>query len=78
MSTPSDAEFVVRLLLATSCGLLIGLERPYRPRTATLRTNALAAAAAVIVLFGEQAAAPRPPLQITTYVVSGVGSSAAA
>lgn len=74
MSAPTDAEFVLRLLLATSCGLLIGLERQYRSRTAGLRTNALVAAGAcVFVLFGEQAAIPTAPLQITAYVVSGVG-----
>lgn len=74
MSGPSDAEFVLRLLLAASCGLLIGLERQYRSRTAGLRTNALVAAGAcAFVLFGEQAAVPTAPLQITAYVVSGVG-----
>jgi putative Mg2+ transporter-C (MgtC) family protein len=70
----ADLEFVLRLLLATGCGLLIGLERQYRSRTAGLRTNALVAAgAAVFVQFGEQANLPSAPLQITAYVVSGVG-----
>nr|WP_275404316.1 MgtC/SapB family protein [Pseudonocardia acidicola] len=60
--------------MATGCGLLIGLERQYRSRTAGLRTHALVAAgAAVFVLFGEQAGLPSAPLQITAYVVSGVG-----
>ena len=70
----ADLEFVLRLLLATGCGLVIGLERQYRSRTAGLRTNALVAAgAAVFVQFGEQANLPSAPLQITAYVVSGVG-----
>lgn len=69
-----DLDFLLRLLLATGCGLLIGLERQYRSRTAGLRTHALVAAgAAVFVLFGEQATLPEAPLQITAYVVSGVG-----
>lgn len=69
-----DLDFLLRLLLATGCGLLIGLERQYRSRTAGLRTHALVAVgAAVFVLFGEQAALPEAPLQITAYVVSGVG-----
>jgi putative Mg2+ transporter-C (MgtC) family protein len=69
-----DLDFLLRLLLATGCGLLIGLERQYRSRTAGLRTHALVAAgAAVFVLFGEQAALAEAPLQITAYVVSGVG-----
>jgi putative Mg2+ transporter-C (MgtC) family protein len=70
----ADVEFVLRLLLATGCGLLIGLERRYRSRTAGLRTHALVAAgAAVFVQFGEQANVAAAPLQITAYVVSGVG-----
>ncbi|WP_445183353.1 MgtC/SapB family protein [Pseudonocardia sp. Cha107L01] len=70
----ADGKFVLRLLLATGCGLLIGLERRYRSRTAGLRTNALVAAeAAVFVEFGEQTGVPAAPLQITAYVVSGVG-----
>lgn len=69
-----DLDFLLRLLLATGCGLLIGLERQYRSRTAGLRTHALVSAgAAVFVLFGEQAALPSAPLQVTAYVVSGVG-----
>jgi putative Mg2+ transporter-C (MgtC) family protein len=74
MSSPSDVEFIGRVLLATGCGALIGLERQYRSRTAGLRTQALVAAgAAAFVLFGEQAGVPAAPLQITAYVVSGVG-----
>jgi putative Mg2+ transporter-C (MgtC) family protein len=74
MSSPTDVEFLLRVLLATGCGALIGLERQYRSRTAGLRTQALVAAgAASFVLFGEQAASPNAPLQITAYVVSGVG-----
>lgn len=69
-----DVDFVLRVLLATGCGLLIGLERQFRSRTAGLRTQALVAlGASVFVLFGEQAGLPQAPLQITAYVVSGVG-----
>lgn len=74
MSSPTDLEFVLRVLLATGCGAAIGLERQYRARTAGLRTQALVAAgAAVFVLFGEQSGVAPAPLQITAYVVSGVG-----
>lgn len=74
MTWGPDLEFVLRLLLATGCGLVIGLERQYRSRTAGLRTHALVAAgSSVFVLFGEQANVPAAPLQITAYVVSGVG-----
>jgi len=74
MASPSDVEFITRVLLATACGAAIGLERQYRSRTAGLRTQALVAAgAAAFVLFGEQAGVPAAPLQIAAYVVSGVG-----
>jgi putative Mg2+ transporter-C (MgtC) family protein len=74
MASPTDLEFIGRVLLATACGAVIGLERQYRSRTAGLRTQALVAAgSAAFVLFGEQAGVPAAPLQITAYVVSGVG-----
>lgn len=74
MTPPTDIDFTLRLLLAVGCGLAIGIERQWRSRTAGLRTNALVAAGAcAFVLFGEQAGGDRAPLQITAYVVSGVG-----
>ena len=74
MAAPTDLEFLARVLLATGCGALIGLERQYRSRTAGLRTQALVAAgAATFVLFGEQVGSTTAPLQITAYVASGVG-----
>lgn len=74
MTPPTDLEFFLRVALATGCGALIGLERQYRSRTAGLRTQALVCAgAAAFVLVGEQTATATAPLQITAYVVSGVG-----
>lgn len=74
MTVPTDLEFLLRVALATGCGALIGLERQYRSRTAGLRTQALVSAgAAAFVLVGEQAGTLAAPLQITAYVVSGVG-----
>jgi uncharacterized membrane protein YhiD involved in acid resistance len=74
MAAPTDLQFLARVLLATGCGALIGLERQYRSRTAGLRTQALVAAgAATFVLFGEQVGTTAAPLQITAYVASGVG-----
>jgi putative Mg2+ transporter-C (MgtC) family protein len=74
MAAPTDLEFLARVLLATGCGALIGLERQYRSRTAGLRTQALVAAGAgTFVLFGEQVGSTTAPLQITAYVASGVG-----
>ena len=74
MTSPTDLEFLLRVLLATGCGAVIGMERQYRSRTAGLRTQALVAAGAcAFVLFGVQTGAEAPPLQIAAYVVSGVG-----
>jgi putative Mg2+ transporter-C (MgtC) family protein len=74
VAPPSDLQFLLRVALATGCGALIGLERQYRSRTAGLRTQALVATgAASFVLVGEQSGAPSAPLQITAYVVSGIG-----
>ncbi|GAA4056340.1 MgtC/SapB family protein [Microbacterium laevaniformans] len=72
--TLTNLDFILRLLLAGGCGMLIGLERQYRSRTAGLRTQALVAlGAAAFVLYGIQVGVPQASLQITAYVVSGVG-----
>ncbi|MEH3078247.1 MAG: MgtC/SapB family protein [Quadrisphaera sp.] len=70
----SDLAFGLRMLLAVGCGVLIGLERQWRSRTAGLRTNALVATGAcAFVLLGQLAGQTGDPLQIAAYVVSGVG-----
>ncbi|MBW3084322.1 Protein MgtC [Austwickia sp. TVS 96-490-7B] len=70
----TDLTLLLRLLLATTCGVAIGAERQYRSRTAGLRTNALVTTgAAIFVLVGVQADVPTATIQITAYVVSGVG-----
>jgi len=70
----ADLDFVLRLLLASGCGAVIGLERQYRSRTAGLRTQALVAmGAAAFVLFGSELGVGQGSLQIAAYVVSGVG-----
>ncbi|MBC3762442.1 MgtC/SapB family protein [Quadrisphaera oryzae] len=70
----TDLDFALRLLTAVGCGVLIGLERQWRSRTAGLRTNALVATGAcAFVLFGQLVSQTQAPLQIAAYVVSGVG-----
>jgi putative Mg2+ transporter-C (MgtC) family protein len=68
-------EFVLRLLMAFSCGVAIGLERQIRQRTAGLRTIVLVATGACLfvtlgVLTGNGSSGIT---QIAAYVVSGVG-----
>lgn len=65
---------LLHLLLALLLGALIGLERQIRQRTAGLRTNALVClgAAAFVDLAGTIGSAGGI-VQVTAYVVSGVG-----
>jgi putative Mg2+ transporter-C (MgtC) family protein len=71
-----DADPTVpRLLIAVLLGSLIGVERQWHQRTAGLRTNALVClgAASFVDLGGALAPNSAGTLQITAYVVSGVG-----
>lgn len=62
------------LACAFALGTLIGAERQYRQRTAGLRTNVLVAVgAAAFVDLGMRLAANPGAIQVTSYVVSGVG-----
>ncbi len=68
-------DFICRLLAAFACGVVIGLERQMRQRTAGLRTITLVASGACLfvtlgVLTGNGTAGVT---QIAAYVVSGVG-----
>jgi hypothetical protein len=68
-------EFVLRLLAAFACGVVIDLEHQMRRRTAGLRTITLVASGACLfvtlgVLTGNGTAGLT---QIASYVVSGVG-----
>ncbi|WP_027209965.1 MgtC/SapB family protein [Burkholderia sp. WSM2232] len=68
-------DFVLRLLAAFACGVVIGLERQLRQRTAGLRTITLVASGACLfvtlgVLTGNGTSGVT---QIAAYVVSGVG-----
>jgi putative Mg2+ transporter-C (MgtC) family protein len=64
----------VSLLFAFVLGSLIGLERQYRQRTAGLRTNALVAiGAAAFVDMANRLMGHAGAVQVTAYVVSGVG-----
>lgn len=67
-------DFVLRLGVAVLGGAVIGFERQWRSRGAGLRTNTLVAAgAAMFVLISRMAPAGTNPMQVTAYVVSGVG-----
>ncbi len=65
---------LIKLGFAFILGSAIGYERQYRQRTAGLRTNALVAVgAAVFVDMAHQMNGAAGAVQVTAYVVSGVG-----
>ncbi len=71
----STDRTVARLLLAVLLGMLIGLERQWRQRSAGLRTNTLVClgAAAFVELAANLTQLPTSISQMIAYVVSGVG-----
>lgn len=71
----SSDRTIARLLLAVLLGMLIGLERQWRQRSAGLRTNTLVClgAAAFVDLAVNLTHIPASISQMVAYVVSGVG-----
>jgi len=71
MHNVSDAEFVVRLLIALGLGCIIGFERQWQKHEAGLKTNALVCAGSAMFVmmatfFGE-------PDRIVAQVLPGIG-----
>lgn len=73
------ATVLVRLGLAALLGALIGLERERLERAAGLRTHALVALAAALIMlvsaysFADLGPTPRDPTRMAAQVVSGIG-----
>jgi putative Mg2+ transporter-C (MgtC) family protein len=73
------STFALRVFIAFSLGIAIGLERQWRQRMAGLRTNALVAVgAALFSSISILMDATANPTQVAAYVVSGVGFLAGA
>lgn len=67
-------DSTISLLLAFTCGAIIGLERQFRQRTAGLRTNVLVAVgAAIFVDMGNRLSGSDGAVHVVSYVVSGIG-----
>ena len=71
---PSIEMAAVNMLVALSCGALIGSERQVRQRMAGLRTNALVAlGAASFVIFSSLYPGEVSPTRVAAQIVSGIG-----
>jgi putative Mg2+ transporter-C (MgtC) family protein len=74
MSVATFADTAGSLLLALVLGALIGAERQYRERIASMRTNVLVAlGAAAFVDMGIQTGGPDGAMRVVANVVTGVG-----
>lgn len=74
INLPSLLDSFISLFAAFALGTLIGFERQYRQRTAGLRTNTLVAVgAAAFVDMANHLGGAGGAIQVTAYVVSGVG-----
>ncbi|WP_084000357.1 MgtC/SapB family protein [Actinomadura kijaniata] len=74
MATLTTLDFVTRLAVGAACGTVLGLERQWRARLPSLRTNALVATGATLfVLYSVVVVDVESPTRVASYVVSGVG-----
>jgi len=68
------ADFALRLGLALSLGVLIGVERQWRQKLAGLRTNCLVSmGSALFVMLAVMISGDSSPSRIAAQVVSGIG-----
>jgi putative Mg2+ transporter-C (MgtC) family protein len=68
------AEFALDVAVALALGMVIGVERQWRQRTAGLRTNTLVAVgAALFVSISRLTEHESSPTRIASYVVGGLG-----
>ena len=65
--------YISNLLAAMLLGALIGAERQWRQRMAGLRTNALVATGAAVVILSSISTSPDSPGRIAAQIVSGIG-----
>jgi len=73
MQTLTTIEFFTRLAVGLGCGALIGAERQWHARRAGLRTNALVAVGATLLVLYSDIDGSANSTQVAAYVVSGVG-----
>ena len=70
---PTDAQIVLRLLLAGAIGGVLGAEREIRHKSAGFRTNILIALGSCIFTLVGMAFAAGDPSRVTAQIVTGIG-----
>ncbi len=71
--TSLETEFLVDLLLALICGLVIGIEREKKNKPAGISTQTLVIGAAMLFSFLSKTVSDGDSTRIAAQVVSGVG-----
>ncbi len=71
--TSLEKEFLIDLLLALICGLVIGIEREKKNKPAGISTQTLVIGAAMLFSFLSKTVSAGDPTRIAAQIVSGVG-----
>jgi len=71
--TSLEKEFLIDLLLALICGLVIGIEREKKNKPAGISTQTLVIGAAMLFSFLSKTVSAGDPTRTAAQIVSGVG-----
>jgi len=71
--TNIELEFLVDIVLALICGLIVGSERELRGKPAGISTHTIIIAAAMLFSFMSRILGEGDPTRIAAQIVSGVG-----
>lgn len=71
--TTLEQEFLVDLILALFCGMILGYERERRGKPAGISTQTLVIGAAMLFTFISKTVMAGDPTRIAAQIVSGVG-----
>ena len=72
-----DLEYILRIIVASICGCIIGYERKNRNKEAGMKTHAIVALGSALIMivskYGFLDVAPPDTSRIAAQVVSGIG-----
>lgn len=71
--TNVEIEFIVRLLLASLCGALVGFERKRRHKDAGIRTHVLVSMGAALITIVSSHGFGDDPSRVAANIVTGIG-----